>query len=196
MTIQAMCTDVDIKLRMLEDIVYYLAPMPGDRIILLTSRSIMGRPSTVSRVIARALKYGITIHTLDAAGLRVGASGGTGGIHLGGRGVPLGGRGVPLGTGGGGSRTDVLPTADVLTALADGTGGTYFHNSNDFAGGMKALGTVPPISYRLGIAPDDAQDGRYHSLKVNRFLSHYFGPSSTGTRLRRARMTSQPTPSF
>jgi len=154
MTIQKMCADIDIKLRTLEDIVDYLAPLPGDRSILLASRSIIGRSSTVSRVIARALKYGITINTLDAAGLRADAVG-----------VPVGARGG-LGAVGAGSRTDVLQTADVLHALAGGTGGTYFHNSNDFTGGMKELGVAPPGSYLLGIVPDQAQDGRYHGLKV------------------------------
>jgi len=166
MTIHTICADVDIKLRMLEDIEDYLAPMPGDRSILLTSRSIVGRPATVSRVIARALKYGITINTLDAAGLRVESGGGAGGVPGGGRGVTLGARGAPVGVGGGVPRTDVLTTADVLTALADDTGGTYFHNSNDFTGGMKELALAPPGSYLLGIATDGAQDGRYHALKV------------------------------
>jgi hypothetical protein len=138
MTTQSICTDVDIKLRTLEDIEDFLAPLPGERSILVASRGIMGRFPAVSRVIARALKYGITINTLDAGG---------------------------VGTGFGGSGTHGV-RIDVLQALADGTGGTYFHNSNAFARGMKELGVAPPGSYLLGIVADGAQDGRYHGLKV------------------------------
>jgi len=138
-TTQSICADVDIKLRTLEDIVNYLAPLPGERSILLASRLIVGHASTIKRVIARALKYGITIDSLDAGGVGTGFS--------------------PSG------KADDI-RFDVLYELADGTGGTYFHNNNDFTRGMQELGKVPLGSYLLGIVPDDAQDGRYHALKV------------------------------
>lgn len=138
MTIHAICADVDLKLRTLEAIEDFLAPLQGDRTILLTSLRVRGRIETVRQAIEQALKYGITFHTLDAGGV---GSGFRGSVRNGER-------------------------NDVLQALADGTGGTYFYNNNDFTGGMKKLGGTPPGSYLLGIVPDQAEDGRYHALKV------------------------------
>jgi len=57
--------------------------------------------------------------------------------------------------------------ADVLAELADGTGGTFFHNSNDLDGGFKRAAAVPEYSYVLGFSPENLKlDGTYHKLKV------------------------------
>ena len=51
--------------------------------------------------------------------------------------------------------------------LADGTGGTFFHNSNDLEGGFKKLTEAPEYLYLLEFSPKDVkQDGSYHALKV------------------------------
>jgi VWFA-related protein len=56
---------------------------------------------------------------------------------------------------------------DVMAELADGTGGTYFHNSNDLAGGFHKLTQAPEYLYLLEFTPQDVkQDGSYHRLKV------------------------------
>jgi hypothetical protein len=55
----------------------------------------------------------------------------------------------------------------VLGDFANGTGGTFFHNSNDLAGGLKQLGAAPGISYMLGFSPQNQKmDGKYHNIKV------------------------------
>jgi len=55
----------------------------------------------------------------------------------------------------------------VLADFAAGTGGTFFHNSNDLAGGLKRLGTAPEISYMLGFSPQNQKmDGKFHTIKV------------------------------
>jgi VWFA-related protein len=54
----------------------------------------------------------------------------------------------------------------VLTELADGTGGTYFHNSNDFEGGLRKLITAPEFRYVLRFSPNGKQDGTFHPIKV------------------------------
>jgi hypothetical protein len=63
---------------------------------------------------------------------------------------------------------------NILGRLADGTGGTYIHDSNDFTGAMKDLGETRSGSYRLAIVPDQAQDGRYHALKVKITAEHRY----------------------
>ncbi len=56
---------------------------------------------------------------------------------------------------------------NVMAELADGTGGTYFHNSNDLEGGFKRLTTGPEYLYLLEFSVKNVkQDGTYHRLKV------------------------------
>jgi VWFA-related protein len=56
---------------------------------------------------------------------------------------------------------------DVLAELADGTGGTYFHNNNDLEGGFKILTQAPEYLYLLEISLDKVNPvGAYHRLKV------------------------------
>src|ERR1019366_9085535 len=56
---------------------------------------------------------------------------------------------------------------DVLGELADGTGGTWVHNTNDLAGGFKRIAAAPEYYYVLGFSPQNLKfDGSYHNLKV------------------------------
>jgi hypothetical protein len=60
-------------------------------------------------------------------------------------------------------------TADayVLEELADGTGGSFFHNNNDLEGGFRRLTTAPEFYYLLGFSPQNLKyDGHYHRLTV------------------------------
>jgi hypothetical protein len=56
---------------------------------------------------------------------------------------------------------------DGMAVLAAGTGGTFYHNSNDLVRGFRELGMMPETMYMIGFAPSGvAADGRFHSLKV------------------------------
>jgi VWFA-related protein len=56
---------------------------------------------------------------------------------------------------------------DILGELAEATGGQFFHNSNDFFGGLKLVATQPEYIYVLGFAPVGLKyNGSYHTLKV------------------------------
>jgi VWFA-related protein len=56
---------------------------------------------------------------------------------------------------------------NAMGELADGTGGTFFHNSNDLDAGFKALTEAPEIVYVLELSLDDVKaDGTYHFLKI------------------------------
>jgi hypothetical protein len=60
-----------------------------------------------------------------------------------------------------------LAQADLLAELAEGTGGTFFHNSNDLDAGMKRVSDAPEYFYMLGFAPQNLKlDGSFHRLKV------------------------------
>ena len=55
----------------------------------------------------------------------------------------------------------------VMQELADGTGGTFFHNDNDLKAGLDRLAARPEIIYVLGFSPQNLKpDGSYHPLKV------------------------------
>jgi VWFA-related protein len=54
-----------------------------------------------------------------------------------------------------------------LSELADGTGGTFSHNSNDLDAGLSELAAAPEHLYLIDISPADLKpDGSYHRLKV------------------------------
>jgi VWFA-related protein len=53
-----------------------------------------------------------------------------------------------------------------FTQLADGTGGTYFHNSNDFEGGLRKLIAIPAFRYLLEFSPNTKQDGQFNQIKI------------------------------
>ena len=58
-----------------------------------------------------------------------------------------------------------------MAELADGTGGTFFHNSNDLETGLKELSERPECLYVLELPLGDVKrNGSLHSLtvKVNR----------------------------
>jgi VWFA-related protein len=55
---------------------------------------------------------------------------------------------------------------DALASLAQGTGGYFFHNSNDLTLGFKQLASSPAIAYQLGFPMDAPRDGKFHTLKV------------------------------
>jgi len=64
-------------------------------------------------------------------------------------------------------RNTMSLSEDVLAELADGTGGNFFHNSNDLAGGLQRLTAVPEYVYILELSLANVKlDGSYHQLHV------------------------------
>jgi VWFA-related protein len=56
---------------------------------------------------------------------------------------------------------------DILRDLAFGTGGSFFHNSNDLDEGFRYIAAAPEYWYVLGFSPQNLKlDGRFHGLKV------------------------------
>jgi VWFA-related protein len=153
--------ETDLTFRRIEDAVHHLAGMPGERIMVLVSPGFsLSKQSLDERgIVEQANRANIVINTLDVRGLYV-----------------PGGEDISKPT------TDTLETAEYksndrmeaereqFTVLADfayGTGGTFFHNSNDLQGGLKMAGASPEICYVLGYAPQNLKpDGKYHSIEV------------------------------
>ena len=55
---------------------------------------------------------------------------------------------------------------DTLLAMARGTGGELFENSNDLAGAMSGLLARTSLTYVLAVQPEPGKPGVYHKLKV------------------------------
>jgi hypothetical protein len=57
--------------------------------------------------------------------------------------------------------------SDVLSDIAEGTGGTFFHDNGDWLAGFSRLATTPEFTYVLGFVPTHLkQDGSFHKLRV------------------------------
>jgi VWFA-related protein len=58
--------------------------------------------------------------------------------------------------------------SDILSVLAYGTGGNFFHNNNDMDEGFGLVADAPEWSYVLGFTPQNLKtDGKFHTLKIN-----------------------------
>jgi VWFA-related protein len=54
-----------------------------------------------------------------------------------------------------------------MSELAYGTGGSFFHNSNDLAAGLKTVTDAPEVMYILELSLDGVKpDGAYHRVTV------------------------------
>ena len=155
-------TDNEYGYRHLEDALRRLGGMPGERILVLVSPGFLLTTQHLDEmgIIDRATRAGIVINTIDARGLYTPQIGGD--ITK--------------------PQTDTVTTSGykntyrsaeqfesqfVLDDFAAGTGGTFFHNSNDLKGGLLRAGAAPEVSYVLGFSPQNQKmDGTYHVLKV------------------------------
>jgi VWFA-related protein len=133
-------TEIIGGLRGLEELVRRVSFMPGQRSIVFVSPGFISESEyrKISEIVSRAVRAGVVINTLDSRGLHFGPA-------------PVNDPHTEL----------------VLSDLAGGTGGTYFHNNNDFDAGFRATGNLPEYSYVLMFSPADLKlDGKFHHLSV------------------------------
>jgi len=160
----------------IDGLVTTLAKLPGRRMLLLASSGFLtgNLESVIDDMTSKALHAEVVINTLDSKGLYALTPG-----------RPIDapaprGRSV---------RTQIAEASiqsrqegakdDGMAALALGTGGAFYHNSNDFDKGFRELGSIPDVVYVLGFSPSDAPpDGRYHSLKVKLPGGHHYALQS------------------
>lgn len=142
----------------LDEIVKYMAALPGRRVIVLASSGFLSRTLEQERenVIDRALRAGIVIHALDAKGLFTQDLGTTGPA------MSLASSMLRMSMG----TRPQMEANDSLAILSASTGGLFFHNNNDLALGFRELGLAPEASYSIGLTPAGPPDNRYHTLKV------------------------------
>lgn len=155
--------ETNVALNVLGRTVQRMGALPGQRTIILLSPGFYN-PSNLqaeSEIIDRATRANVIINSLDARGLYTIVPGGDASE-----------RGVTTSAFAAGHKTQYQSAsasadADVMANLAYGTGGTFFHNSNDLKGGLARLASAPEYFYVLGFTPQKLKyDGRFHKLKV------------------------------
>ena len=152
-------------LRGLENVCRRMAVAPGQRSIVLVSPGFLTvtQKFDIDQIVDRALRNSTMIGTLDARGLYAD--------------IPLGDAShkpmiIPERPDLEGNKVQNISEslqrdADVLAQLAEETGGSYFHNSNDYAEGFRRVGSLPEAYYVLAFSPENLKlDGRFHTLKV------------------------------
>ena len=128
-----------LTLDAIEGLIRRLGEMRGQRVLLVASSGFLTHDvgPERERVIDLAIRSNVTINTIDARGLEVSSS------------------------------TERAAVTDTLSILAQGTGGQYFHNSNDLVTGFHDLSEPTNTVYMMGFSPSETkQDGTYHTLKV------------------------------
>ena len=155
--------DVRIALGFIREIIRKMGAMPGQRTLILVSPGFLTMTADAvaekSRILDLAAHLNVTINGVDARGLYTAtleASDRNRGSSRAER-TESQNRGYTMAL-----------SEDVLAEFAEGTGGAFFHNSNDLEGGLQALTVVPEYVYLLELSLQDVkQNGEYHPLKVS-----------------------------
>jgi VWFA-related protein len=149
-----------VALTVLNDVIRRMSVLPGQRSMVMASPGFLTPQLEFeySDTIDRALRAQITIGALDARGLYTVMPD-----------ISKPGAPSPLSQGMRQQYATAEASADddILAILADGTGGSFFHNSNDLEDGFRRVASTPEYSYILGFSPQNLKlDGSFHSLKV------------------------------
>ncbi len=152
-----------ITLQRLKEVVDRLSLMPGQRSIVLVSPGFLipELGYSFAETVDRALRSQAIISSLDARGLFAQIPGGdasqTGPVDS----LSAAYRSTY-------DSQEAFADAEILSSLADATGGVYFHNSNDLDEGLKRVAETPEYFYMIGFAPQNLKpDGSFHALKVS-----------------------------
>jgi len=130
--------DIRVTLGLIREIVRKMSGMPGERTLLLVSPGFLTMtPDALagkSQILDLAAQGNVTINAVDARGLYTAALDASDRN----RGSARSERTASEYKG-----YSMALNEDVMAELAAGTGGTYFHNSNDLEGGLRSLAAVP-----------------------------------------------------
>ena len=172
--------DTQGTLATIGEVVGSMSALPGQRSLIFISPGFftLAKESlgTESHLLDLSAQSNVTISALDARGLyttEIDAS-----QHISGS-----GRVVQIRSDF--HRNSATQAENVMAELADGTGGTFFHNSNDLDAGFRRLAEVPECIYLLELSLEDIKpNGSYHRLKIQVDREHvdvetrhgYFAP--------------------
>jgi len=156
--------DMTVTLTNVRQIVKSMGTLPGERTLILISPGFFSQTSGAmaekSQILDIAARCNVTISSIDSRGLYTNVMdaserGGSSGRDL------IAGEHAQY------HSDEMNFNEDVMSELADGTGGTYFHNNNDLENGLESLAAAPEVVYLLAISVKDVKhDGSYHTLRV------------------------------
>ena len=140
-----------------------MGQLPGQRTLILVSPGFLNIERDAlareSGIIDMAIKADVTISALDARGLYTTEM--TASQHS----PALGGRSLQVNADM--QRSSMKLAENAMAELSDGTGGRFFHNSNDLALGLQELSEAPDCLYLLEFSLQGVkQNGAYHQLTV------------------------------
>jgi len=156
-------TESRVALYALRDAVRRLSAMPGQRSVILISPGFLALEDLyqdVGQLIDRAIRSNVVISAINARGLYTIVPGGDASQPS------------PQSIGSVTFHTQYQSTAalleeEVLSEVAYGTGGAFFHNNNDLVEGFKRVAARPEYMYVLGYSPQNLKlDGALHNLKI------------------------------
>lgn len=151
------------NLQQFAKVVQYVSQAPGQRSVVLVSPGFLSQSEqyTLDRIIDRALHAQVVINSLDPKGLALLMRESQASVNT-----------IVLPDPRASQDRNLLDAskefvgADVLSEVADGTGGEFFHSDNDLKAGFAALAEDPP-HYILAFSPQNVKwDGKFHPLKV------------------------------
>ena len=149
------------SLSVLQGVVRSISRMPGQRSIVLVSPGFIAPQMEFdyNLIIDQALRSQVVIDALDARGLyTIDTLGDIANPPQ--PAAPAPQKGLIL-------FAAATANADLLSVLADSTGGVFFHNSNDLDEGFRRTAQAPEYSYVLAFTPQNLKlDGSFHALKV------------------------------
>jgi VWFA-related protein len=151
--------DTQIALRTLTRAIRRLSVMPGERAIVLASPGFFAQTpeaaTAMAEILDLAAKSNVVVNGLSVHGVIVA------------EGEDITARKQPNGQWIRYRLENARADGDVMRDLAQGTGGTFFHNNNNMQEGLERVTAAPEYSYLLGFSPAEVKtDGKYHSLKV------------------------------
>jgi VWFA-related protein len=155
--------ETSLGLGALNDVIRKLSVMPGNRNLVLVSPGFLltrDHRTPEYDILERAIRANVVVNTIDTRGLFALIPGG----DIDGQRPASSTSATYLSQA---NQQAATQADDVLAELADGTGGTFFHNDNDLKGGLNVIAARPEYVYVLGFSPQDLKyDGAYHGLKV------------------------------
>jgi VWFA-related protein len=138
-----------------------LAPLPGQHVIILVSSGFFapGPEAAIikSEIIDIAAGTNTVIDALDARGLYTTNQG----SEVTNRVDPASQRLIDQYR-----RESMAASADVLEELADGTGGTFYHNNNDLEAGLRTFLSDADYTYLLAFPTANTKRGVHHTLRI------------------------------
>lgn len=158
-----------VALSVVQGLVQRMSVLPGERTMVLASPgflTLIGSKNAESFIIDRAIRANVVINSLDVRGLAAEVK-------------DLSKPSMAVSLNPAISLSQYVAyreqrdhevfnaRMDVMAELANGTGGTFYHNSNDLDAGFDRVAGNPEYRYVLGFSPEGLKmDGSLHALKV------------------------------